>query len=96
MWYVAFKKDYQFTLNAYKTIHSLGTFNQSDGVKVLIKDSLNTLQIEKQVILNCNSIHFKIKSNELTFFIVCIYRSPNDNVKLFIKSLDFLLYQINN
>lgn len=57
----------------YKSINSLGTLNKSDGVTILIKDSLNILQIEKNVILNCNSIHLKIKSNELLFSLICIY-----------------------
>lgn len=55
-----FLNDVEFTLNDYKSINSLGTLNRSDDVTVLIKESFNILQIEKQVISNCNSILFKI------------------------------------
>jgi len=41
--------DYEFKLNGYKTINSLGTLNKSDGVTVLIRESINILKIEKQV-----------------------------------------------
>lgn len=56
---------YQFTLIDYRTINLLGTFDDKRDVTVLIKNSLNILKIEKRAILNCNSILFKIKSNEL-------------------------------
>jgi len=86
----------EFTLNGYKSINSLGTLNKSDGVTILIKESLNILQIEKNVLLDCNSIHLKIKSNELLFSLICIYRSPNDNLENFINNLDFFLSQNKN
>jgi len=72
---------YEFKLNGYKTINSLGTLNKSDGVTVLIRESINILQFEKPVLLNCNSIQLIIKINELIFSLICIYirRSPNDN-----------------
>jgi len=65
--------DVEFTLNGYKSINSLGTLNKRDGVKILIKESLKILQIEKNVILNYNSIHLKIKSNELLFSVDNLY-----------------------
>jgi hypothetical protein len=88
--------DVEFTLNGYKSINSLGTLNKSDGVSKLIKESLNILQIEKNVILNCNSIHLKIKSNELLFSLIFIYRSPNDNLENVINNFDFFLSQNKN
>lgn len=73
--------DYQFKLNGYSTINSLGIFNKSDGVTALIRQSINLLQIEKQILSNCNSIQliFQIEKLLLVFSLVCIYRSPNDN-----------------
>lgn len=76
--------DYEFKLNGYKTINLLGTLNKSDGVTVLIRESINILKIEKPVLLNCNSIHLIIKINELIFSLICIYRSPNDNLESFL------------
>jgi len=87
--------DYQFKLNGYKTINSLGIFNKSDGVTVLIRQSINVLQIEKQILLNCNSIQLIFQIDKLVFSMICIYRSPNDNLELFLKSLELTLPQIN-
>jgi len=87
--------DYEFKLNGYTTINSLGTLNKSDGVTVLIRESINILKIEKQVLLNCNSIQLIIKINELIFSLICIYRSPNDNLESFLTGIDLFLSQIN-
>jgi len=87
--------DYQFKLNGYKTINSLGIFNKSDGVTVLIRQSINVLQIEKQILLNCNSIKLIFQIDKLVFSIICIYRSPNDSLELFLKSLELTIPQIN-
>jgi len=43
-------KDFEFNLNGYKTINSVGTFNESDDVTIFIKDSLSIVQIDKQVV----------------------------------------------
>lgn len=87
--------DYEFKLNGYKTINSLGILNKSSGVPVLIRELINILKIGKQVLLNCNSIQLIIKINELIFSLICIYRSPNDNMESFLTGIDLFLSQIN-
>lgn len=49
------------------------------------------MQIDKQVLLNCNSIHVIIKVS-----LICFYRSPNDNFDNFINGLDLFFIQIKN
>jgi len=88
--------DLEYTLNGYKSFNSLGTLNKSDGVTVFIKEFLSILQMENQVLLNCNSIFLKIKLNEKIVSLTCIYRSPNDNLEIFIKSLNSFLSHNNN
>lgn len=55
------KLGYTMILNGYKTINSLGTLNKSDGITILIGESLNITQIEIQVLLNYNSIQLIIE-----------------------------------
>lgn len=88
--------DFEFNLNGYKTINSVGTFNKSDGVTIFIKDSLNIVQIDKQVLLNYNSIQLIIRVDDLIFSLICIYRSPNDDLDNFIIGLVLFLSQIKN
>jgi hypothetical protein len=87
--------DYQFKLNGYIIINSLGNFNKSDGFTVLIRQSIKLLQIKKQILLNCYLIQFIFQIDKLVFSLICIYRSPNDNLELFLKGLDLILPQIN-
>jgi len=89
-------RDFEFKLNGYKTINSVGTFNKSDGVTIFIKDSLNIVQIDKQVLLNCNSMQLIIKVDDLIFSLICIHRSPNDDLDNFIIGLVLFLSQIKN
>ncbi|KAF0705322.1 otoferlin-like [Aphis craccivora] len=72
--------DLEILLSSFKS-----TFNKSDGVTVLIRQSIKLLQIQKQILLNCNSIQL----------IFQIDKSPNDNLELFLKSLDLILPEIN-
>lgn len=87
--------DFEYKLNGYITINSLGTFNKCDGVTILVKKSLNVIQIERQILLNCNSIHLILEVGVQMLSIICIYRSPNDDIDQFLKGLDLFLTQIN-
>lgn len=78
--------DYEFKLNGYKTINSLGTFNKSDCVTVLIRESLNILQIEKQILINCNSIQLVIIIDELIFSLICFYGHQMITWNYFLKA----------
>ncbi|KAF0688784.1 Helitron like N domain-containing protein, partial [Aphis craccivora] len=40
--------DFEFKLNGYKTINSLGTLNKCDGVTVLVRESLNIITVNTQ------------------------------------------------
>lgn len=88
--------DFEYTLNGNKSFNSFGTLNKSDGVTVFIKEPLSIIQMENQVWLNCNSIFFKIKSEKKMFSLICIYRSPNDNLEKIVKSLYSFLSRNNN
>lgn len=88
--------DFEFNLNGYKTINSVGNFNKGDGVTIFIKDSLNMVQIDKQVLLNYNSMQLIIKVDDLIFSLICTYRSPNDDLDNFIIGLYLFLSQIKN
>jgi len=83
--------DFEFKLNNYKTINSLGTLNKCDGVTVLVRESLNVITIKKQVLKNCNSLHITFKINNVLFHLLCIYRSPNDNIDIFVNNLESFL-----
>lgn len=79
-----------FLIPGYKTYHSYAVFNQNDGVSVFIKDNL----LSSFKILNiphCNSSLINIKLKTSTYNILCLYRSPSRNVKLFLESLSSFL-----
>lgn len=75
--------DYKFILNGYQSLNSLGKFNKSDGVTILIKEQVNLINVRDNIISNCNSLELKFKINNSMYSIVGIYRSPNDNVDIF-------------
>jgi len=86
--------DFKFILNGYQSINSISNFNKSDGVTILIKEQVNLINVRDNIISNCNSLELKFKINNSTYTILGIYKSPNDNVDLFISDLE--LYLINN
>jgi len=89
--------DFKFILNGYQSINSIGKFNKCDGVTILIKDQVNLINVRDNIISNCNSLELKFKINNSTYTILGIYRSPNDNVDLFISDLEsYLIILINN
>lgn len=50
MWNLALLNDFNFKLNGYKTINLLGTLDKCDSVTVLVRESLNIITVEKQVL----------------------------------------------
>lgn len=86
--------DFKFMLNGYPTLNSIGKFNKSYGVTILIKEQIKLLNVKDTIINNSNFLELQFKKNNSIYTILGIYRSPNDNVDLFISDLE--VYLINN
>lgn len=87
--------DFKFLLNGYQTINSLGKLNKSGGVTIFIKESIKLTNIKENVISNSNAIELSFEYLSNNFIITCIYRSPNDNIGLFLNGLEMYLNSIN-
>jgi len=88
--------DFKFILNGYQSLNSISKFNKSDGVTILIKEQVNLINVRDNIISNCNSLELKFKINNSMYTILGIYRSPNDNVDLFISELESYLINYTN
>lgn len=52
--------DFNFELNGYHTVNSLGIINKNDGVTVFIKNSLKITNISYRIITDCNSVEISL------------------------------------
>lgn len=68
--------DFKFVINGYQTINSIGKLNKSDGVTVLVKETIRLSNIKENIIPNCNSIEISFEFFDKNFMITCIYRFP--------------------
>lgn len=76
--------DFNFKLNGYHTINSLGKINKNDGVTVFIKNSLKIINISYNIITYYNSIAISLDIDNKSINIINIYRSPNSNIDNFL------------
>lgn len=60
----------------------------------MVRESLNIITVKKQVLKNCNSLHITLKINNDLFHLFCIYRSPNDDIDIFINNLELFLSRL--
>ncbi|KAF0706991.1 Reverse transcriptase domain-containing protein, partial [Aphis craccivora] len=80
--------DFNFVLNGYYNINSLGHINKSDGVTIF--------SITHGIITECNSIELVFDHNGKTLSIIGIYRSPNSNKDNFVIGLNDYLQRLND
>lgn len=79
----------------YQIISTENNIRKSDGVLVFIKNDID--QISKEFnILDANCTLTIIKKNNLNFGILSIYRSSNGNIIKFIEDLGIIITNIIN
>lgn len=88
--------DFNFELNGYHTVNSLGIINKNDGVTVFIKNSLKIINIAYNMITDCNSIEISLDIGNKYINIIGIYRSPNTNIDNFLESLNNYLEHLDD
>lgn len=76
-----------FLIPGYNTFHSYATFNQNDGVSIFVQDDLLS-SFKLLTISHCNSSLITIKLKNSNLSILCLYRSPSRNAKLFLENLN--------
>jgi len=88
--------DFNFVLNGYYNINSLGHTNKSDGVTIFVKNKFILKSITHDLITECNSIELLFDHNGKTFMIIGIYRSPKSNKDNFVIGLNDYLQRLND
>jgi len=80
--------EFNYILNGYCTINSLGELNKNGVVTIFIKDNFEIISISNKIISDCNSIAIQIELNKLQMSVIGIYRSPQGIIDSFIHNLN--------